>query len=125
MSRSTDLWVGRTDDSAIPPRVRLRVFERHAGRCADCGRVLRPGHWQCDHIVSLINDGKHEEGNLQPLCTSPCHQAKTKQDVAVKSKTARVRQKTAGIRRSTVRPMPGSKASGIRKRMDGTVERRT
>ena len=27
MSRAVDLWVGKSDDAAIPPRVRLRVFE--------------------------------------------------------------------------------------------------
>ncbi len=100
MSRSTDLWVGRTDDSAIPPRVRLRVFERFGGVCqCGCTRRIQAGEaWEADHIQALINGGKHEEANLQPLLREH-HKIKTKADVKIKAKSARIRQKHLGITR--------------------------
>ena len=36
MTRSTEEWFGRTEDAAIPQRVRLRVWQRDDGRC-QCG----------------------------------------------------------------------------------------
>jgi 5-methylcytosine-specific restriction protein A len=68
MSRAVELWVGKNDDQAIPPRVRLRVFERYGGVCQISGRKIRAGEaWQCDHRIALVNGGRHEEANLQPV----------------------------------------------------------
>jgi len=111
MARSAALWVGKTDDQAIPPRVRLRVFEAAGGRCQCCGRKLGPGdRWQADHIIALINGGQHSEANLQCLCDW-CHKAKTREDVAAKAKTAAVRSKHLGIR-----PAPTMRGAGFQKR---------
>lgn len=110
MARSPALWIGKTDDQAIPPRVRLRVFEAAGGRCQCCGRKLGPGDkWQADHIIALINGGAHSEANLQCLCDW-CHKAKTREDVAEKSKSARIRQRQAGIR-----PAPKMRGQGFPK----------
>lgn len=122
--RTVPEWIGKTDDSAIPLAVRVRVFQRTGGRCAKCTRLLLPAHWECDHVIALINGGRHAENNLQALCSSPCHSQKTKADVAEKAIVYRKRAKHLGLRPKG-RPMPGSKASGLRRRMDGTVERRT
>lgn len=122
MSRALPEWIGETPDTKIPPRVRLRVFERAAGRCQCCTRKIGPSDsWEADHKVALINGGANREGNLQCLCEW-CHKPKTAEDVAEKARSARIRKKAAGIKR-TSRPLPGSRASGLRKRMDGTVER--
>ena len=58
MPRSVPEWVGRTDDTPVPPRVRLRVLERFGRRCDPthgCGRPL-PGtlHRQFAGIISAI-----------------------------------------------------------------------
>ena len=67
MSRELPLWVGATDDAKVPPRVRLRVFEAHGGRCWLSGRKIMPGDkWELDHKVALINGGRHAEDNLAP-----------------------------------------------------------
>lgn len=124
MSRSIDLWVGKTDDAAIPARVQLRVFNKFGGNCAKCTRRLEPGKWACDHIVALINGGRHAEDNFQPLCTSPCHSAKTAIDVSIKSKNYRVAASHVGIKLRKSRPMPGSKASPFKRKLNGTIERR-
>ena len=76
-----------------------------------------------DHMIPLILGGEHRESNLTLLCHE-CHAAKTKLDVKLKAKVARVRQRNLGIKKRKGRPLPGTKASGWRKRMDGTVERR-
>lgn len=125
MSRSVAWWVAKHDDEAIPARVQLRVFQRFNGICPKCTRKMEPGKWQCDHIIALVNGGGHAESNLQPLCASPCHSQKTKADVAEKSRVYRKAANHAGIKTRKGRPMPGSRASGIKRKMNGQVERRT
>lgn len=113
MSRKVPEWIGKTDDTQIPPRVRLRVFERSAGNCVICGnRVggsLLPAF---DHILSLINGGENRETNLQLLC-QPCHKVKTSQDVKEKSIVAKKRKTHLGIRAK-------KRKMGYRK-FDGTI----
>jgi 5-methylcytosine-specific restriction endonuclease McrA len=121
MSRSINGWVAKHDDEGIPPRVQLRVFQNFGGNCAKCTRKLEPGKWACDHVVALINGGPHAESNLQPLCVSPCHSAKTREDVAIKSVVYRKAASHAGIRLRKSRPLPGSRNSRFKKRIDGTV----
>jgi HNH endonuclease len=84
MPRSLPEWIGLTDDTPVPPRVRLRVLERFGRRCdpaRGCGRPLRPGDaWTCDHIEAVINGGANRERNLHPLCEW-CEPPKTQADV--------------------------------------------
>lgn len=123
MTRSVDEWIGKTDDTPIPPRVRLRVFERAKGRCEICDRKLGPADtWEADHTVALCNGGDNREGNLRVAC-SWCHASKTKADVSIKSKSARVRARHLGVKKSS-RPMPGSKASPWKRTFSGEVVRR-
>lgn len=125
MSRTVKEWIGKTDDEAIPVRVKLRVFERYGGRCAgECKLVirgkLRPAY---DHIKALTNGGENREGNLQLLCV-PCHKDKTGGDVGEKSLNNRVRAKHLGVAKKKGRPMPGSRASGWKQKIGGRWERR-
>ncbi len=93
MPRSTDEWVGATPDPPVPPRVRARVFERHGGVCHISGRKIRAGDaWDCDHRIALVNGGEHRESNLAPALRDK-HREKTAEDVAIKSKVARIRAK--------------------------------
>jgi 5-methylcytosine-specific restriction enzyme A len=129
MTRSLPEWIGRTDDTPVPPRVRLRVFERF-GRCCDpaggCGRAIRPGDaWTCDHVKAIVNGGANRENNLHPLCAW-CDPPKTRSDVKLKSDAYQKGLRHAGIKVAPKgRPLQGTVASGWRKRMDGTVQRRT
>lgn len=94
--RSVPEWVGSSPDAAIPPRVRLRVFERFAGTCQLTGRKIRPGdEWDLDHRVPLALGGKHAESNLQPVLRE-AHREKTRQDVADNAKVRRIRLKHIG-----------------------------
>lgn len=122
MSRSVEYWIGKTDDSAVPSRVKFRIFERFDGRCACCGRKILAGErWDVDHIVAICNSGQNRESNLQPLLTAH-HRAKTKLDVAIKSKTNRTRSRHLGIKRKS--GFQTNRSGPFRKCMDGRVERR-
>lgn len=97
MSRSVPEWRGASDDTAPPPRVKARVFLAHDGVCHLSGRKIRPGDvWQCDHVVAIINGGENRESNLAPALAE-AHREKTAEDVAIKSKTARIRAKHLGL----------------------------
>ncbi len=117
--RSTDEWIGKTDDAAVPLRVRVRVFTRHGGICHLSGRRIRPGEpWHLDHVVALINGGTHSESNLAPVLAGP-HQKKTAADVAEKAMVARKRAKHLGIRKSS--KFSCSRDSKFKKKLDGSV----
>ncbi len=124
MSRSVPEWWGKTDDSPIPPRVKLRIFEKALGRCNGCGNRIYAGTIPAyDHIIALVNGGQNRESNLQLLC-SLCHQIKTGADVAEKSLVYRKKAKHLGIKLKQSRPIPGSRASGLKRGFDGIVRRR-
>lgn len=98
MTRTVTEWIGKTDDAKIPPRVRLRIFERHHGICHLSGRKIASGEpWDCDHVVALVNGGSHRESNLAPALRDK-HREKTKADVAEKATVYRKRLAHLGIR---------------------------
>lgn len=122
--REVPEWIAKSDDAKIPPRVRLRVFDRFNGVCHISKRRIQAGEaWDCDHIVALCNGGEHREANLAPALAEP-HKTKTKADVREKAKVARIRKRNLGIRRARGRPMLGSKASGWKHTMSGEWVRR-
>lgn len=97
MPREVPEWIGKTPDTPIPPRVRLRVFEAYGGRCHWSGQKIKPGdQWDVDHVVALINGGENRESNLAPILRGKPHKEKTAADVAVKSKVARMKAKHLG-----------------------------
>lgn len=125
MSRAVPEWIGKTPDAKVPQRVRLRIFERYGGRCHISGRLIRPGDlWDIDHLVALINGGEHRESNMAPALQVP-HREKTAEDVREKAITYRKRSKhllPGKVRKG--RPMPGSRDSGWKRKMNGEVVRR-
>lgn len=121
--RSVPEWIGKTDDSRIPNHVRVRIFDRHGGRCHCCNRLILAGEvWDVDHVIALINGGRHCESNMAPILREH-HKAKTRADVADKSRTYRVRKRHLGLKKAK-RPIPGSRASGWKRKLDGTWVRR-
>lgn len=99
MSRRSNEWIGVNDDVAIPPRVKDRVAQKSVDCCVTCKRhVAPPLRAEYDHVIPLIIGGSHKESNLQLLCNE-CHAAKTKLDVKVKAKIARVRKRNLGIKK--------------------------
>jgi 5-methylcytosine-specific restriction enzyme A len=100
MTRALPEWIGRTADSVIPARVRLRIFEAQGGCCDECGRKMGVAgeRWEVDHAKALILGGENRETNLRALCRN-CHAGKTREDVAQKSTEARKRKKHLGLDR--------------------------
>lgn len=97
MTRSLAEWIARNDDTAIPPRVVERIARNANNCCVRCTRETGPAlPGECDHIIPLILGGQHRESNLQWLCEE-CHAIKTRRDVKIKAKVARVRKKELGL----------------------------
>ncbi len=93
MARALPEWIGSTPDAKVPDRVKIRIWEREGGRCHLSGRKIMPGElWDLDHKVALINGGEHRESNLFPALRDK-HREKTREDVAEKSVTYRVKSK--------------------------------
>lgn len=104
--RAVPEWVGKTPDTPVPPRVKLRVFEAYGGRCYLSGRKIMAGEkWQVEHKLCLALGGENRESNLAPALVAP-HAEKTRQDVAMKAKADRVRKKHLGIWQSPSRKIP-------------------
>lgn len=111
MTRSTNEWVGKHDDQAIPPRVKLRIYDRDGGKCHICGLPIKPGEtWDADHVTALVNGGEHREANLAPA-HKHCHVAKSVIDIKTKAKIASVRKKDLGI----TQPAGNIKSQGFTK----------
>lgn len=122
MARAVEEWIGKTDDQKVPPRVRLRIFEREGGICHLSGQQIQPGEkWDLEHKVALILGGQHRESNLFPALQEP-HRRKTAMEMQVKSKIARVKKKHLGI----TKPKSSLSHPTLKRLMDGTVvDRRT
>lgn len=121
----------RSRDSTKARRI---CFEAHSKVDADgkrylvchiCATRLNPPHdsWRADHLRRWAEGGSDTAENLWPICLS-CDEWKAPRDTRAVAKGKRAAQKHHGIR-TAKRPMPGSRGSGWRKRMDGTVERRS
>ena len=108
--------------SEFTKRTKLDAFERARGKCQGCGARLYPGKYQFHHGKECTFGGEASLENAVVLCVA-CHAAITRKRAAVIAKSNRVRERHLGIKRASSRPLPGSKASGIRKRMNGQVER--
>jgi 5-methylcytosine-specific restriction endonuclease McrA len=116
---------------------KLAMWERAGGRCENpaCRRKivgrLTPeyDHIIPDAVADKLKPLTIEDG--QVLC-SECHDRKTNEqnagpasrgDKTEIAKTKRLIEKAAGLKKRKGRPLAGTKASGWRRRMDGTVER--
>jgi 5-methylcytosine-specific restriction protein A len=106
--RTVPEWIAKRDDDAIPPRVKDRIATDAEGRCKTCTRAITGKlRAEFDHMIPLIIGGSHRENNIQLLCHE-CHAAKTKLDVKLKAKVARVRKHHLGIKKRR-RTIPGRK----------------
>lgn len=60
-------------------RLRLWAADPH---CVDCRELTRyPDGFELDHEVALVNGGTDTDENCRVRCL-PCHEAKTKRDMA-------------------------------------------
>ncbi len=106
MPRKNKEWIGKTDDTQPPPRVRLRVFDNYNGICQLSHRKIQAGEkWHLHHIKELIAGGENRESNLVPALVAP-HKIETKKQMAVKKKVNGTRKKHLGITKNKPWPKP-------------------
>ena len=119
--RSVPEWIGKTSDTPVPPRVKLRVFEHYNGVCYLSKRKIKPGEaWDMDHIIAICNGGQNRENNLAPALTKS-HRTKTATDLAEKAKIDKIRKRHLGI----TKPKSNLSNSKFKKLINGTVVNRT
>ena len=104
---------------------RLNLFLKRKGACASCHQKIDAGKaWDIDHILPLALGGTNEPENLQILC-KPCHHSKTSQsDIPRIAKIKRLKAAHLGARSPSTRPIPGSRRSPWKRKLDGSVVRR-
>lgn len=104
-------------------KTKAQAFERANGCCESCSAKLKVGEVEYDHVLPCALGGDNTLENCACLCKI-CHNAKTGKDVGMIRKADRQRDYLSGAKKSLGKPIPGSKRSGWKKRLDGTVERR-
>lgn len=100
---------------------RARILDAAGDRCCLCRFAIDGGSpWIVEHVMPLWLGGEDDETNMVPAHVT-CAAMKTKREAGARAKIERI---INGGRKRRGRPMPGTIASGMRRRMDGTVERR-
>lgn len=115
MARSVPEWIGKSADSKIPERVKLRIWAREDGRCYLTGAKIRPGDkYEFEHVIAIAlwtGEGHgNRESNIRLALKAP-HKVKSAQDRAQQAKSDRVRKKHLGIR-----PEPTMRSAGFPQR---------
>lgn len=118
-AREVPEWIGKTPDTPVPDRVRLRVFRAHGGICHISKRKIFPADkWDLDHVKALKNGGENRESNLAPALRDK-HRQKTAADVAERAKTDSMSKRHLGIKKRSTLTHP-TKVRGF----DGRVRDR-
>ena len=106
------------------PLTRLQrtiVFDDAQGACCICH--IKIDHlkekWIVEHLKPLWLGGEDNARNMGPAHYR-CAIEKTTKEAPVKAKSDRVRANFLGIKKTT-NPIPGSRNTKFKKRMDGTV----
>lgn len=118
----------------FPAKVKRAAWQRSGGRCevgrvahmphVGCGRELYIGDINYDHADPDGLTGEPVLENCVVLCRS-CHSVKTTtHDVPAIARAKRRERAHIGIKQRKSRPMPGSKASGIKMKIGGGWEYR-
>ena len=93
------------------------------GHGVRCGRDLRQGV-EYDHVDPDKNSRDNSLANCAAVCPQ-CHRWKTSnRDAPLIAKTNHQQDKVRGVKKRSRSPMPGSRDSKFKRRMDGTVVRR-
>lgn len=103
---------------------RLKIFNANDGRCHICTVKIWPGQkWIVEHPKARGLQGSDDIREMKPA-HEDCHKSKTAAEVAIMRKADRQGKAMRGLKRRKGPPMPGTRASGWKRKIDGTVERR-
>jgi len=112
--------------------VRRAAWARANGRCEGkvpglfgevrCSAPIDIGRFVYEHLDPDYFSKNNQLENCAVYCLD-CAKRKTRKDHADIGKSKRIQDKRIKARKPRWRPIPGSKRSGVRKRMSGRVER--
>lgn len=114
--KSSDNFTARQRDEIFRNNVKVHGFPV----CYACKAMIKGGQFQADHITPVCKGGKTEVSNGDLICL-PCHKPKSAEETKWSQEADRKGRKDRGSKPKTSRPMPGSKLSGLKRKMDGTV----
>lgn len=119
----TRTWTPPEARTTLTRKQYADIWLRQDGRCPCCTRKLIAGKVVDEHITPLWAGGSNDLSNRALYCDY-CAGKKTGKEATERGKSRRARDKAIGAKKSR-NPLPGSKASGWRHRIDGTWERRS
>jgi hypothetical protein len=92
----------------MTPQRRLRLAAAQSWTCAVCGSLLGE-HFHADHIVPWSDSYDDRDSNLQVICASPCHLAKTSREASCRRR-AQVRSRHEALDTPTCSDMESDRA---------------
>ncbi len=121
MPRSIPEWIGKTDDTKVPDRVKLRIFDAHKGICWLSKQKIHVGDdVDYHHKKGLKEGGENRESNIVPVLRVH-HKIENKRQQAVKKKVDATRKKHLGITKPKQKiQSPGFQSSRKKPRFDRT-----
>jgi 5-methylcytosine-specific restriction endonuclease McrA len=108
----------------ISTKERKIIFERNGRTCHMCGGLIQIGDaWEVSHEIPLKLGGDDEGDNLKPA-HKKCHRDHTAAvDIPNIARAKRREASHIGAKQSR-NPMPGSRASKWKRKMNGEIVRR-
>lgn len=115
----------RSHKDEFSKATKLAAWQRSKGRCeCGCGVKIIPGDGpEYDHRIEVALGGDNTVENCVVM-RKRCHDAKTRKRRPAIDKTRRTIETAIRARVKRSRPIPGSKASGWKHKMNGNWERR-
>ena len=123
----TVVYIPPTKRRKMTKARRTKIFLARNGVCHVCKLQIVDGEtWDVEHPGALNLGGSDDDGDLWPVHVGKrgCHEKKTGEDrKKIAARNTSIDRGYAGRGKRRRRLIPGSKGSGLRKRMNGQVER--
>lgn len=118
-------FIPPTERSSMSKARVAKIFLKANGICHLCGKQIRDGErWEISHPDALALGGSDDDADLRPA-HERCHELQTKKDQAAIAKRNRIVTTGWTGAAQGQRPFPGSRRDKFRKKVNGTVERRS
>lgn len=116
-----------SDRPPLSNKKRAYLFNWHGGICHLCGLKIdgTRERWEVEHVIprSMIGKLADTDDNMKPAHVD-CHKQKTAEDKGNLARAVRRKDRHTGVHRSKT-PLLFGRNSPLKKRMDGTVVRRS